>query len=84
MHSELLRQDRALVSDVRPAIELRIAVENFAPGTVERHPDAVTVPRDRRHVRDHKNWCDRRRRSIGNRLARNRADATRVQKRGVD
>src|ERR1700720_1350631 len=54
VHSELLRQHRALVSDVRPAIELRIAVENFAPGTVERHPDAVTVPRDRRHVRDHK------------------------------
>src|SRR5437764_7841217 len=54
MRRKSLRQHLALVSDVRAAIELRIAVENFAPSTVERHPDAVTIPRDRRHVGDHK------------------------------
>src|SRR5215471_10839504 len=44
----------ALISNIRPAIELRIAVQNFAPGAVERYPDAIAVPRDRRHVGDHK------------------------------
>jgi len=34
----------ALISNIRPAIELRIAVENFAPGAVEWHPDAIAVP----------------------------------------
>src|SRR5689334_375514 len=54
MRRKSLRQHLALVSDVRAAIKLRIAVENFAPGAVQRHPDAVTIPRDRRHVGDHK------------------------------
>src|SRR5262249_10688874 len=54
MRRKRLWHHLALISNIRPAIELRNAVVNVAPRAVERHRDAITVPRDWRHVGDHK------------------------------
>src|SRR5216683_3671109 len=45
--------DAAFVSDIRSAIEARIAVEDFAPSPPARNTNSITVTRNRCHVANH-------------------------------
>src|SRR5438552_18417661 len=42
----------AQVAEVRPAILLRIAIENFSPVAAARDADAIVVPRHRSEIKD--------------------------------
>src|SRR4051812_32326096 len=53
VHWNIFRILPAEISEIRPAIRIRIAVENFCPSSNMGNTDAIFVARNRREVTNH-------------------------------